>query len=173
MAWSNLVPYAFVWEKVKTMNFSETIVVYDIKVGRCSQLNEYMKLWVPKVRIFHLPCSRSLGFNIFIILFHSNHWFNHILSTQVSDTRPVFLWFIRSSQRLIMGKWRLHAITLIIDWNFDKLSGNQDRHKLPDEFEFWPNQTSESLWHGSHRPWKTSKTAEKISMHGKIMEFEK
>ena len=44
MARSNLVPYAFVWEKVKTMDFSETIVVYDIKVGRCSHLNEYMKL---------------------------------------------------------------------------------------------------------------------------------
>ena len=27
------------------MGFSETIVVYDIKVGRCSQLNEYMKLY--------------------------------------------------------------------------------------------------------------------------------
>ena len=27
------------------MDFSETIVVYDIKVGRCSQLNEYMKLY--------------------------------------------------------------------------------------------------------------------------------
>ena len=34
---SNLVPYAFVWEKGKTMDFfSETIVFYDIKVGRCS-----------------------------------------------------------------------------------------------------------------------------------------
>ena len=33
---SNLVPYAFLWEKGKTMDFSETIVVYDIKVGRCS-----------------------------------------------------------------------------------------------------------------------------------------
>ena len=42
---SNLVPYAFVWEKVKTMDFSKTIVVYDIKVGVCSQLNEYMKLY--------------------------------------------------------------------------------------------------------------------------------
>ena len=40
----NLVPYAFVWEKVKLCIFSETIVVYDIKVGRCSQLNEYMQL---------------------------------------------------------------------------------------------------------------------------------
>ena len=51
MARSNLVPYAFVWEKVKTMDFSETI--YDIKVGRCSQLNEYMKLCVPKVRVMN------------------------------------------------------------------------------------------------------------------------
>ena len=33
---SNLVRYAFVWEKGKTMEFSETIVVYDVKVGRCS-----------------------------------------------------------------------------------------------------------------------------------------
>ena len=30
---SNLVAYAFVWEKGKTMDFSETIVVADIKVG--------------------------------------------------------------------------------------------------------------------------------------------
>ena len=30
MARSNLVPYAFVWEKDKTMHFSETIVVYDM-----------------------------------------------------------------------------------------------------------------------------------------------
>ena len=33
---SNSVPYAFVWEKDKTKDFSETIVVYDIKVGRYS-----------------------------------------------------------------------------------------------------------------------------------------
>ena len=30
---SNLVPYAFVWEKGKTMDFSETIVVYDSKLA--------------------------------------------------------------------------------------------------------------------------------------------
>ena len=33
---SNMVPYAFVWEKGETMDFSETIVVYDVKVNRCS-----------------------------------------------------------------------------------------------------------------------------------------
>ena len=69
---SNLVPYAFVWEKVKTMDFLEIIVVHDIKVGRWSQLNEYMKLWVPKVKDIHWPWSKSLRFNIFKLLFLNN-----------------------------------------------------------------------------------------------------
>ena len=30
---SNLVQYAFVWEKGKTVHFSETIVVYDLKLA--------------------------------------------------------------------------------------------------------------------------------------------
>ena len=42
---SNLVPYAFVWAKGKTMDFSETIVVYDVKVGKCSKLNECMNVY--------------------------------------------------------------------------------------------------------------------------------
>ena len=36
MARSNLVLYAFVWDKGKTMDFLKTTVVYDVKVGRCS-----------------------------------------------------------------------------------------------------------------------------------------
>ena len=31
---SNLVPYAFVWEKDETMDFSETIVIYDLKLAK-------------------------------------------------------------------------------------------------------------------------------------------
>ena len=31
-----MVPYAFIWEKGITMDFSETIVVCDVKVGICS-----------------------------------------------------------------------------------------------------------------------------------------
>ena len=31
--------------KGKTMDFSESIVVYDVKVGRCSKLNKYMNLY--------------------------------------------------------------------------------------------------------------------------------
>ena len=34
---SNLVPYDFVWEKGKTMDFSETIVVYDLKLATDDQ----------------------------------------------------------------------------------------------------------------------------------------
>ena len=30
---SNLVPYALVWQKGKTMDFSETIVIYDLKLA--------------------------------------------------------------------------------------------------------------------------------------------
>ena len=36
---SYVVPCAFVWEIGKTMDFSEIIFVYDIKVGKCSQIN--------------------------------------------------------------------------------------------------------------------------------------
>ena len=56
------VPYAFVWGEGKTMDFSETIVVYDTKVGRCSQINEYMK-------IYEYQRSKWLIFNIFKLLF--------------------------------------------------------------------------------------------------------
>ena len=42
---SNFVTNAFICEKNKTMDFSETIIVYDMKYCRCSQLNEYTKLY--------------------------------------------------------------------------------------------------------------------------------
>ena len=72
-AMSNLVHYAFVWEKGKTMDFSETIVVCDIKVGRYSQLNEYMNLdEYQRSRSFIDLCPRSLRFNIFKLLFLRN-----------------------------------------------------------------------------------------------------
>ena len=67
---SNLVPYAFVWKNGKTIDVSETIVVYDIKVGRCCQLNEYTNLWnIKGQRSFIDLRWRSLRFNIFKLLF--------------------------------------------------------------------------------------------------------
>ena len=60
---SNFIPYAFVWEKGKIMDFSETIVVYNIKVDRFSQLNEYMN--IHEYQNFINLHPRSLRFNIF------------------------------------------------------------------------------------------------------------
>ena len=46
---SNLVPYAFVWEKGKTVDFSETIVVYDLKLATDDRSHKKflltLKLW--------------------------------------------------------------------------------------------------------------------------------
>ena len=41
---SNLVTYAFLYEKVKTVDFSETIAASDLKVGRSRHLNKFMKV---------------------------------------------------------------------------------------------------------------------------------
>ena len=68
MVMSNFVHYAFVWEQDKTIDFSETIVVYDIKIGRCSQLNENMKLMSTKGQGHSLTLvqiSDSVFLNIF------------------------------------------------------------------------------------------------------------
>ena len=74
MARSKLVPYAFVWEKGKTMDFSETIIVCDIGVGRWSQLNEYMNLYEYQRSESLIDLQpRSLRFNIFKRLFLRNH----------------------------------------------------------------------------------------------------
>ena len=51
------------------MDISETIIVYDAKVGRCSQLNEYMNLYeYPRSRSFTdlgLNLSDSIYLNFF------------------------------------------------------------------------------------------------------------
>ena len=56
-------------KKLKQWIFSETIVVYDIKVGRCNQLIEYMKVYEYKrSRPFIDLCpnhSDSLFLNLF------------------------------------------------------------------------------------------------------------
>ena len=53
------------------MDFSETIVVYDIKVDRCSQLNEYMKLYeYQRLRLF-IDLGPNLSDLIFLNFFSS------------------------------------------------------------------------------------------------------
>ena len=40
---SNLVPYAFVWEKGKTIDFAESIVIYDLKLATDDQSDKTSK----------------------------------------------------------------------------------------------------------------------------------
>ena len=42
---SNFVTSAFLYEKVKIVDFSEIIAACDLKIGRCRQLIEIMKIW--------------------------------------------------------------------------------------------------------------------------------
>ena len=74
-------------KKVKLWIFTETIVVCDIKVGRCSQLNEYMNL-------YEYQRSRSfieLGPN------HSNSIFLNLISSVAADFNisSAFRWAIQ------------------------------------------------------------------------------
>ena len=46
MAKSNLVSYAFVWEKGKTIDFSETLVFHEFKVGKSTRT-----LMISKVKV--------------------------------------------------------------------------------------------------------------------------
>ena len=57
--------------KVKTMDFSETVVVYDIKVGRCSQLNVYMKLYEYQRSRSFIDLGPNHSDSIFLNLFSS------------------------------------------------------------------------------------------------------
>ena len=68
---SNLVPYAIVWGKGKTIDFSETIVVYDIKVGRFSLLNEYMKLYEYQSSRSFIDLGPNLSDSIYLNFFSS------------------------------------------------------------------------------------------------------
>ena len=55
---SNLVPYAFVWEKGKTMDFSETIVVYGLKLATDDRSDKKFLLTsklCPLGAVCHLP----------------------------------------------------------------------------------------------------------------------
>ena len=49
---------------------------------------------------------------------------------------------LKISHRLILGKWCLQARSFIFYRIFVKLAGNQDSHKISDEFEFWLDRIS-------------------------------
>ena len=56
---------------LKTMAFAETIVVYDVKVVRCSHLNEYLKLYEYQTSRSLIDLGPSLSDPIFLNFFFS------------------------------------------------------------------------------------------------------
>ena len=66
---SNWYPMLLYGKKVKQQVFSGTIVVYDIKVGRCSQLNEYMKLYEYQRSRSFIDLGPNHSYSIFLNYF--------------------------------------------------------------------------------------------------------
>ena len=58
---SNLVPYAFVWEKGKTMGFSETIVVSDLKLATGDRSDKKILL-TSKLYLLWTVCPLPRGY---------------------------------------------------------------------------------------------------------------
>ena len=55
---SNLVRYAFVWEKGKTMDFSETIVIYNLKLATDDQSFRWHQNFFPWG--LYVPCPGAI-----------------------------------------------------------------------------------------------------------------
>ena len=58
-------------KKLKQWIFSENIVFYDIKVGRYSQLNEYMKFYEYQTSMLFIDLGPNHSDSVFLIFFSS------------------------------------------------------------------------------------------------------
>ena len=85
------------------MDFSETIVVYDVKVGKCSKLNEYMN-------VYEYQMSRSLAF----IQGHSDSTFSNFFRSETA--KP------------IEAKFHMEASWDVGNKNLFKCSRSHNRH---------------------------------------------
>ena len=81
MARSNLVPYAFVWEKGKAMDSSETIVIYDLKLATDDQSDKKFLL-TSKLCPLGAVCPLSWGYI---------HVLNHEKNCIKSDLKEISL----------------------------------------------------------------------------------
>ena len=78
---SNLVPYAFIWEKGKTMDFSETIVIYDLKLATDDRSDKTFLL-TSKLCPLGAVCPLPRGYV---------HVFSHEKNCIKSDFKDIFL----------------------------------------------------------------------------------
>ena len=98
-----------------TMDFSEAFVVYDIKVGRCSQLNEYMNFYEYQrsrscINIFKLFCLETA----------------RLIETKFREEPPldgewkwVYKWFMSPDND---DRHAIHKKHLLLNWKADNHS---------------------------------------------------
>ena len=80
---SNLVPYAFVWEKGKSVDFSETVVVYDLKLATDDRSDKKCLSTLHFVSLRQsAPCPLPWGYL---------HVWNHENNCIKSDFKEIFL----------------------------------------------------------------------------------
>ena len=87
---SNLVPYAFVWGKGKTMDFSETTVVYDLKLATDDQSDKKFLL-TSKLCPLGAICPLPRGYI---------HVLNHEKNVYNQNSRR-FLWNLQQMGKVI------------------------------------------------------------------------
>ena len=68
--------------------------------------------------------------------------------------QPLVSMATESPHWLIMGKWCLHLFSVAYDRILFILAGNEDMHKISDEFEFRPDRTTD---YGVSCPWASKK----------------
>ena len=81
MARSNLVPDALVWEKGKTMDFSETVVIYDLKQATDDRSGKKFQL-TSKLCSLEAVCPLPWDYI---------HVLNHEKNCIKSDIKEIFL----------------------------------------------------------------------------------
>ena len=121
-------------KKSKTMDFSETIVFHDIKVGIFSQLNEYMNLY---------EYQRSRSF-IDLRPNHSDSVFLNFFSSVTSDFNisSALRWAIQDQWPLVYLSY-LFGILIFMPLSSKKLRGHAPK------FE----EVEGPYWFGHVRPW--------------------
>ena len=69
---SNLIPYAFVWEKGKTMDFSEDIAIYDLKLATDERSD---KKFLSTSKLCPLGAVCPLPWGYIHVLNHEKKWY--------------------------------------------------------------------------------------------------
>ena len=107
-------------KKVKTMDFSEVTVVCDIKVGRCSQLNECMKLYEYQRSTSFIDLDPNHSDWIFVIFFSSvtaDFNISSALRWAIQDQWSSGLYIVTSTCMLLFLYFESWLTHLTLSWS--------------------------------------------------------